>query len=159
MDIGGSLEITRLIISHLPQRMMFAATINGLIRSMKFPLHNENAHLDYVGHLGKIERMAISADDTYLFTCGHDGCITIFEIRDKEGRDNRNESNDGGYSTEILVTTAYLYEKKQMLLELGNKVDELKLHNEYQLRLREMHYQDTLKERADKFNRELSQQN
>merc|ERR1719415_477689 len=67
-------------------------------------------------------------------------------------------SNNNEWSSEILVTTSYLYEKKQQLMELGNKVEELRLHNDYQLRLREMHYQDTLKEKADKFNRELSQQ-
>merc|ERR1712228_753060 len=158
-------EMTRLIISHLPQRMIFASTVNGLIRSMKFPLTSD--HLDYVGHLGKIERIVISEDDVYLFSCGQDGCINIYEIRDKEGRLSANAaitSNDlmtmsnNEWSTEILVTTSYLYEKKQLLIELGNKVEELRLHNDYQLRLREMHYQDTLKEKADKFNRELSQQ-
>eukprot|EP01083_Nonionella_stella_P253176 871431_1 len=181
IDIGTGLEITRLIISHLPQRMMFAATINGLIRSLKFPLSlsqgDQPDHLDYVGHLGCVERMVISQDDIYLFTCGaQDGCITIFEIRDKEGRlpssspsraqrdvvASGNSANvdaqNGGFSTQILVTTSYLSERQQMFAELTNKVDELKLHNEYQLRLREMHYHETLKEREEKFNRELRQQ-
>ena len=187
MDTNG-LEITRLIISHLPQRMIFASTINGLIRSMKFPLTTD--HLDSVGHLGKINRIAISKM-MYIYFCGDDGCINIFEIRDKEGRAPSNNlqgqksimqqnvngddpssnammsssgvsslenSTNASWSTEILVTTSYLYDKKQLISELGNKVDELKLHNEYQLRLREMHYQDTLKEKADKFNRELKQE-
>merc|ERR1719204_2626241 len=166
----GTIEMTRLLISHLPQRMLFASTINGLIRSMKFPLTTD--HLDYVGHLGRIERIVMSQDDIYLFSCGVDGCIAIYEIRDKEGRlatQNMAHSNknmmskedlvlfggDGDWSTEILVTTSYLFAKKQLVNSLTLKVDELALHNEYQLRLREMHYQDTLKSVADKFNSHL----
>merc|ERR1719204_540052 len=136
----GTIEMTRLLISHLPQRMLFASTINGLLRSMKFPLTTD--HLDYVGHLGRIERIVMSQDDVYLFSCGgDDGCINIYEIRDKEGRlASTTQSNishsaaktmsaedlalfggDGDWSTEILVTTSYLFAKKQ--LEYGNPGD------------------------------------
>jgi len=153
----GTIEMTRLLISHLPQRMLFASTINGLIRSMKFPLTTD--HLDYVGHLGRIERIVMSQDDVYLFSCGaEDGCISIYEIRDKEGRlATTSDTSSGGdhWSQEILVTTSYLFAKKQLVTSLTLKVDELALHNEYQLRLREMHYQDTLKSVADKFNSQL----
>merc|ERR1719385_28727 len=121
---------------------------------MKFPLTTD--HLDYVGHLGRIERIVMSQDDIYLFSCGaEDGCINIYEIRDKEGRLAPSTVNEGDWSQEILVTTSYLFAKKQLVTSLTLKVDELALHNEYQLRLREMHYQDTLKSVADKFNSQL----
>ena len=68
MDTGG-MEITRLIISHLPQRMVFASTVNGLIRSMKFPLTTD--HLDYVGHLGRIERYYV-VRQFYVILLKHD---------------------------------------------------------------------------------------
>lgn len=42
-------------------------------------------------------------------------------------------------------------------IELQAKVDELKLHNEYQLKLKEMNYAEKIKEVTDKFVQELEQ--
>jgi maltodextrin utilization protein YvdJ len=41
--------------------------------------------------------------------------------------------------------------------ELHTKVDELKLHNDYQLKLKEMNYSEKVKEVTDKFVQELEQ--
>lgn len=48
---------------------------------------------------------------------------------------------------EILVTRSNLEEKNTLMIELKNKVDELALHNEYQLRLKDMNYSEKIKVR------------
>lgn len=46
---------------------------------------------------------------------------------------------------EILVTRSNLEDRSTFMVELKNKVDELALHNEYQLRLRDMNYSEKIK--------------
>lgn len=46
---------------------------------------------------------------------------------------------------EILVTRSNLEDKNTLMIELKNKVDELALHNEYQLRLKDMNYSEKIK--------------
>lgn len=48
---------------------------------------------------------------------------------------------------EILVTRSNLEDKNTLMIELKNKVDELALHNEYQLRLKDMNYSEKIKVR------------
>lgn len=148
--------LRQLVISHVPQRMMFAGAEEGFIRSLKFPLTGELQ--DYMAHSGPITRLRLTFDDRYLLSCGEDGCLTVFEIREKAGRMPAKRTKDMTWSEEVLVTISDLEEKKMLESELRNKVDELQLHNEYQLRLREMHYQDTLKEKTDRFQKELHAQ-
>ncbi|KAG6623007.1 putative WD domain-containing protein [Phytophthora cinnamomi] len=59
------------------------------------------------------------------------------------------------FSEEILVTKSDLEEKNTLMLELKNKVDELMLHNEYQLRLKDMTYNENLKDLTEKFTHEI----
>lgn len=51
------------------------------------------------------------------------------------------------FAQEILVTRSNLEDKNTLMIELKNKVDELALHNEYQLRLKDMNYSEKIKVR------------
>lgn len=53
---------------------------------------------------------------------------------------------------EILVTRSNLEDKNTLMIELKNKVDELALHNEYQLRLKDMNYSEKIKVRCARCN-------
>lgn len=46
-----------------------------------------------------------------------------------------------------MVTRSNLEDKNTLMVELKNKVDELALHNEYQLRLKDMNYSEKIKVR------------
>ncbi|KAF1329363.1 hypothetical protein FI667_g5923, partial [Globisporangium splendens] len=59
------------------------------------------------------------------------------------------------FSEEILVTKSDLEEKNTLMVELKNKVDELMLHNEYQLCLKDMTYNENLKDLTEKFTHEI----
>jgi cilia- and flagella-associated protein 57 len=175
----------QIVLSH-SQRMLFGATAEsdkpGAVRSFKFPLTGESIEFQCLS--APVARLRISFDDGFLFAAGEDGCVCIFEIRDKEGRPRMNESSTTGgssssaaaasssatgsrgaagsdlyashaFSEEVLVTKSDLEEKNTLMLELKNKVDELMLHNEYQLRLKDMTYNENLKELTEKFTHEI----
>ena len=54
-----------------------------------------------------------------------------------------------------MVTKADLEERSGSIQSLRNKVEELTLNNEYQLRLKDMNYKEKIKEVSDKFTHEL----
>ncbi|ETO24746.1 WD repeat domain protein, partial [Reticulomyxa filosa] len=166
-EVELKVEVLQLAMSHASQRMLFVGTATGVIRSMKLPPSFDKPIL--IGLTNN--SICISPDDVYLFSCGEDGCMNIYEIRDKEGRLaerstysnvqtlNEEKHADGSMksdnSRETLSVTTPWSEEVLVTTKLKNKADELKLHNEYQLRLREMSYQDKLKERADTHSKEM----
>ena len=50
-----------------------------------------------------------------------------------------------------MITKSDLEEKNQMTQELKSRVEELCLDNDYQMRIKEMGYQDKIKDLSDKF--------
>ena len=98
--------------------------------------------------------MKITFDDQYLITVSDDACVVIWKIQDKEGRGIKRDK-EVGYAEEILITKSDLEEKNQMMSELKQRVDELKMENEYQLRLKDMNYNEKIKELTEKFIQEM----
>ena len=105
--------------------------------------------------------MRITHNDQHLFVTDESGCLCIFSVKDKAekrsltGKDNSSSIN--AWSEEILVTKSDLEEKQSLMQELKNKVDELALHNEYQMRLKDMNYSEKIKEVTEKFTQDLEQ--
>lgn len=144
-ELDSGAIMTQIVLSHAPERMLFTGSDFGVIRSFKFPLTGHCQ--DYQCHAGSVARIRLSHDDTLLFSAGMDGCLAMFEVREQEGR---TQTTVAGavlpWSDEVLVTRSDLDERTAMSNELKNKVDELTLHNEYQLRLQEMTHNERLKE-------------
>ena len=99
-------------------------------------------------------QMRISYDDQYLFTVGQDGSLFIFKVTDKDGRGLKREK-DITFAEEVLVTKSDLEEKNTVMSELKTRVDELKMENDYQLRLKDMSYGEKIKDLTDKFLQEI----
>ena len=78
----------------------------------------------------------------------------IFDIRDKEGRGSKRDKDVMAFAEEILVTKSDLEEKTQSMAELKTKVEELTMQSEYQLRLKDLNYNEKLKEATEKFTQE-----
>ncbi|XP_062921097.1 cilia- and flagella-associated protein 57 [Mobula hypostoma] len=135
-------------------RMLFVGTANGTVRSMKVPLSIKQEWNEYEAHRGPITKMAITYDDQYLLTVSEDSCLMIWKITDKEGRVLKQDKGLG-HSEEILITKSDLLEKNQLTVELKSRVEELKMENEYQLRLKDMNYNDKIKELTEKFIQEM----
>ncbi|XP_063795375.1 cilia- and flagella-associated protein 57 [Pseudophryne corroboree] len=144
---------TAVAISH-SGRMVFTGTSNGTVRSMKYPLPLNREYNEYQAHAGAVTRLMVTFDDQYLLSISEDGCLMLWKISDKEGRGLKRDK-EVGYAEEVLITSSDLEEKNQVMLELKTRVEELKMENEYQLRLKDMNYNEKLKELTEKFIQEM----
>ncbi|XP_055738651.1 cilia- and flagella-associated protein 57 [Salvelinus fontinalis] len=135
-------------------RMLFAGTSIGTVRAIKYPLSTQKDWIEYQAHSGAVTKMVITFDDQYLLTVSEDGCLLIWKIIDKEGRGLKRDK-DITYAEEILITKSDLEEKNQIMMELKTRVKELKMENEYQLRLKDMNYNEKIKDLSEKFVQEI----
>ncbi|XP_030679044.1 cilia- and flagella-associated protein 57 [Nomascus leucogenys] len=144
---------TAVVISH-SGRMMFVGTSVGTIRAMKYPLPLQKEFNEYQAHAGPITKMLLTFDDQFLLTAAEDGCLFTWKVFDKDGRGIKRE-REVGFAEEVLVTKTDMEEKAQVMLELKTRVEELKMENEYQLRLKDINYSEKIKELTDKFIQEM----
>ncbi|XP_032349913.1 cilia- and flagella-associated protein 57 isoform X3 [Camelus ferus] len=144
---------TAIVISH-SGRMMFVGTSVGTIRAMKYPLPLQKEFSEYQAHAGPVTKMLLTFDDQFLLTVAEDGCLFTWKVFDKDGRGVKRE-REVGFAEEVLVTKTDMEEKAQVMLELKSRVEELKMENEYQLRLKDMNYSEKIKELTDKFIQEM----
>ncbi|KAM4872713.1 cilia- and flagella-associated protein 57 isoform 2-T3 [Thomomys bottae] len=144
---------TAIIISH-SGRMMFVGTSVGTIRAMKYPLPAQKEFNEYQAHAGPVTKMTLTFDDQFLLTVAEDGCLFTWKVFDKDGRGIKRE-REVGFAEEVLVTKTDMEEKAQVMLELKTRVEELKMENEYQLRLKDLNYSEKIKELTDKFIQEM----
>ncbi|XP_023077327.1 cilia- and flagella-associated protein 57 isoform X1 [Piliocolobus tephrosceles] len=144
---------TTIVISH-SGRMMFVGTSVGTIRAMKYPLPLQKEFNEYQAHAGPITKMLLTFDDQFLLTAAEDGCLFTWKVFDKDGRGIKRE-REVGFAEEVLVTKTDMEEKAQVMLELKTRVEELKMENEYQLRLKDINYSEKIKELTDKFIQEM----
>ncbi|XP_040325824.1 cilia- and flagella-associated protein 57 isoform X2 [Herpailurus yagouaroundi] len=144
---------TAIVISH-SGRMMFVGTSVGTIRAMKYPLPLQKEFNEYQAHAGPVTKMLLTFDDQFLLTVAEDGCLFTWKVFDKDGRGIKRE-REVGFAEEVLITKTDMEEKAQIMLELKTRVEELKMENEYQLRLKDMNYSEKIKELTDKFLQEI----
>ncbi|XP_070116248.1 cilia- and flagella-associated protein 57 isoform X2 [Equus przewalskii] len=144
---------TAIAISH-SGRMIFVGTSLGTIRAMKYPLPLQKEFNEYQAHAGPVTKVLLTFDDQFLLTAAEDGCLFTWKVFDKDGRGIKRE-REVGFAEEVLVTKTDMEEKAQVMLELKTRVEELKMENEYQLRLKDMNYSEKIKELTDKFIQEM----
>lgn len=95
----------------------------GTVKYYKFPL-TAGESTDVQAHSEEIKRMKISRDDRFLFTVGKDGCVIVYEIKERE-RTRETKENALMYSDEILTDKAELNDVQQKLEDAKNKNKEL----------------------------------
>lgn len=147
------------------QKILFCGTIDskrpGSIRAYRLPLASPVPdYVDLPCHGGPVTQLRLSNDNQYLFSTGADGSLCMFETKELQNRNQaRGRDREGPiqFAEEILITRSDLEEKTQKMQELKTQVDELTLHNEYQLRLKDMNYKEKFKEISEKFTAELQQ--
>ncbi len=156
--------LTHLAVSSIKQALFASAGDSGKpssIRSYAYPITGDyNA---YPCMSAEISRMRLTPDENFLVVVDKAGCIVVFELKDRNDRFTRNPNaaseiqEVANWTDEVLLTRADLDEKHTTIAELNTKVEELKLHNEYQQKLKEMNYSENVKEVSDKFFQELEQ--
>ncbi|KAI8847167.1 WD40-repeat-containing domain protein [Chytridium lagenaria] len=153
-SVETNVVLTQIIISH-NGKMMFTGTATGQIRSMKFPLTGDPEDFqEHQAHSAAVSKLRISYDDQFLFSVAEDGCMYVYRISDK---DDRAIKRDRGlmFADEILITKSDLEEKTILMSELLRSLEELKLEHEYQLRLKDMNFNEKLKEITEKYSQEI----
>jgi cilia- and flagella-associated protein 57 len=165
LDGGGAL--LNMVSLSVAKSVLFAGTGDagkpGMVRAYAYPVTGD--YLEYTCMSSALCRMCLTPDQGYLIAADEAGCICIFELKDRSERYQRNVSAgaEGGHASatewvdEALVTRAELEDRNQIVMELKTKVDELKLNNEYQIKLKDMNYSERIKEVTDKFAQELEQ--
>ncbi|CAM9492887.1 unnamed protein product [Chrysoparadoxa australica] len=163
-ELEGGAMLTQIALSS-SERIMCVGTGEagkpGYVRAYSFPLTGD--YLEYPCMGAPITRMCLTHDDMYLMVADEAGSLFIFDVRDRHERGQAGSKVADGklqsmpYADEILVTLTDLEDKNTLMGELKNKVDELALHNEYQLRLKDMTYSEELKEITEKYTAELEQ--
>ncbi|KAM4604692.1 cilia- and flagella-associated protein 57 [Polymixia lowei] len=130
-------------------RVIFTGTSRGTIRAIKWPLPIDKDWIEYQAHCGSVTKMMITFDDQRLLTVSEDGSLLVWKIINKEGCGLKRDK-EIIYTEEILITKCDLEEKNQNMLELKTRVEELKMENEYQLRLKDMNYNEKIKDLSEK---------
>lgn len=153
-EFNADTVLTQLAISN-SGRMLFAGTIIGSIRAIKFPwdVGQEEFH-EHHAHGASVSKLCISRDDQFLFSISSDGCLFMFKIFEKDFKAFKKD-REVVYADEILVTKSDLEEKNASMAELKARVEELKMENEYQLRLKDMNFNEKIKQVTDKYLQEI----
>jgi WD40 repeat protein len=132
----------------------------GYVRCYPYPITGEFD--DYACTNAQIMRMCMTGDENFLILADDGGCLTILELKNRQDRFQRNNPaaypellTNPEWCDEVLVTRAELDDCNTTVAELCTKVEELKLNNEYQLKLKDMNYSERIKETKDKFVQEL----
>ncbi|KAI8472173.1 MAG: hypothetical protein J3K34DRAFT_519934 [Monoraphidium minutum] len=150
-EVDAGVAITALALPY-GGRVLFAGTEAGAVRGYRYPLTGEFYELKL--HAGPVTRLAVSYDDCLLLSGGADGAVVVLDVRDKElaKASTRREQEKLPWAEEVLVSKAELDERRARVTELEQQVAELTMQTEYQLRLKDLHLQERLKEVVDRMN-------
>ncbi|KAK7907413.1 hypothetical protein WMY93_016025 [Mugilogobius chulae] len=119
-----------------------------------YPLPTQKEWVMFQAHCAPVTKMIITLDEQFLVTVSEDGCLLISKIIDKEGR--RLKTNRQIIHTEeVLVTKSDLEEKNQTMLELKMRLEEMQMENEYQLRLKDINYNEKIKALSESFTQQI----
>merc|ERR1719228_236725 len=126
----------------------------GSVVGVRLPLTAPPQIVSTPGHNAPISRVMMNHEETLLFTGGEDGLVMVWQVSDREGR-VKASTEPPVFFEEVLVTRSDLEEKNVLTAELRTRVEELKMENEYQLRLKDMNYNEKIKELTEKFIQEM----
>ena len=181
-ETGTQVPLSQIVLNNA-ENFLFAGTgldgLPGMVRSYEYPVSAD--YVEYACMGTPVTRLRITPDDRTLIATDESGCVVIFDIKDRS--DNRALGGGGAgtggvgggkekslatvqrmnesampWSEEILITRSDLEEKNALMAENRGKVEELQLHNEYQLRLRDMSYSEKVKEIQEKFMQDVEQE-
>ncbi|KAI9224597.1 WD40-repeat-containing domain protein [Blastocladiella britannica] len=138
---GHAGAVTRLRVS-CDDVFLFSASDDGSVLVWK--ISDKEAAAAAGGSTGVTGAGAARAGVSFLAPTGAGGGSGAAAIR-----------RDMVYADEILVTKTDLEDKTATMAELRARVEELKLENEYQLRLKDMNFHEKIKETTEKYQEEI----
>jgi hypothetical protein len=107
-------------------------------------------------HSAQTHAMALSYDNTQVFSGDVNGILVVCEFEGSSHSSFRHkESSSFAFQDEVTIRAETLSSKKKQIAELSARVEELKLNNEHQLRLKEMDFKDRRTDISEKFDLQL----
>ncbi|KER20605.1 hypothetical protein T265_10886 [Opisthorchis viverrini] len=153
-EITSQEDLLTTVVLSRSGRMLFCGCQSGHLRSFVFPLTDKPEWQDFIGHCAPITKMQLTANDEFLVTVSDDCAVMVWRLQERDARVGKSEK-ETTWAEEILITKSDLEEKNAIMAELKTRVDELKMENEYQLRLKDMNYNERIKELTEKFIQEM----
>lgn len=144
--------LAEVVLSH-SGRLLLTATETGTVRTVRLPLTTPWEGASLPVHAARVRGMAFSHDDQYLFSVAEDGCLVAYKVNEPRAA----KPKEPQWADEVLITRRDLEEKDALLAEKQTQVEELKMSNEYQLRLKEMSWKDQLRELEARKDEEIDQ--
>ncbi|KAJ3341287.1 Cilia- and flagella-associated protein 57 [Gonapodya sp. JEL0774] len=171
-EISADVSPSQLVISQTGTSMI-VGTVGGTIRSYKFPFEDDKVpetrddsssimiprqageFVEHQVHAGPVSRIKMSWDDRYLFSVGEDGCLFVFNVVDGRSKHNLKD-RDWAYGDEALISRSELDERLAVLADTKLRLEELKLDRDYQLRVREVEFNEKVKDLTDSYTESIN---
>ncbi|KAL0279051.1 UNVERIFIED_CONTAM: hypothetical protein PYX00_000691 [Menopon gallinae] len=125
--------------------MMFVCSKAGSIFSLKMPLSEPMEYTNFQYHHSPITGIKLSMDDLTLITTSTAGVVGVWKLSQTEGR-TIPVDKDFAYFNEILISQNDLEEKLATIRDLTQRMHELEMEHEYQMRHIEATYKDKMKD-------------
>jgi len=155
---------SNIILSTSNPRMLFTGgadyTKPAMVKAYPVPLPSSGGLTsnDFIGTSCSVAKMAMSHDDAYLFVAGADGCLIVYDVRDSQGRVPISEASVKlPWAEETVITIADLEERKTNVRELRDNVSELQSNASYNLRMKDMNYEEAMKRLKERASTEIEQ--
>jgi len=126
------------------------------IHSAPYPLPENDVHFSKLyAHRQGIVGMSLSPDTGTLFSTSLDGCFAIINVGPGAELDDGSSGSkdlddvaggESGFSRDILVRHTQILQSNKETEKLNEKVAELKMYNEYQLRLKGLRHTEKLEQ-------------
>eukprot|EP01063_Lacrimia_lanifica_P035882 TRINITY_DN695_c0_g1_i1.p1 TRINITY_DN695_c0_g1~~TRINITY_DN695_c0_g1_i1.p1 ORF type:complete len:1201 (+),score=508.73 TRINITY_DN695_c0_g1_i1:85-3687(+) len=112
-------------------KLLLCGSDDGSVCSIPTPLGATQSSLweSILAHGAPITRIALTYDESVLFTAGDDCSLYMYDIREKDARATKKEIT---FAEEILISKTDLEDKNNEISAQRGKVDDLKLDMEYQ---------------------------
>eukprot|EP01063_Lacrimia_lanifica_P009665 TRINITY_DN16595_c0_g1_i1.p1 TRINITY_DN16595_c0_g1~~TRINITY_DN16595_c0_g1_i1.p1 ORF type:complete len:1239 (+),score=580.13 TRINITY_DN16595_c0_g1_i1:149-3865(+) len=147
-EVGDHALLT--LVYSMSHKLLIAGVEDGSIKVIATPVQNGIHQAETTtAHGSPVVKVALSFDESVLFSVGEDGALWMFDIKEKDSR--ATSKREITYTEEILISKADLEEKNTFIGDLKNKVDELNGEMDYLARKREIKHEEKMKELQDQF--------
>ncbi|GAB1606286.1 hypothetical protein Ahia01_000911100 [Argonauta hians] len=151
---SGDLVFTSIALSSA-YTMLFVGTNKGELKMLEHPFPVQGKWVDYPCHDINVTHVTFTENDNYLVSVSNDCSIAIWKVNLSEARSLKREPLRRGWTEEILIPRSDLEEKTNGIAELKSRVEELNMENEYQMHLKDMSYNEKIKDMTESFIQEM----
>eukprot|EP01065_Artemidia_motanka_P053301 TRINITY_DN985_c0_g2_i1.p1 TRINITY_DN985_c0_g2~~TRINITY_DN985_c0_g2_i1.p1 ORF type:complete len:1226 (+),score=563.45 TRINITY_DN985_c0_g2_i1:55-3678(+) len=137
-------------------KLLLGGSEDGSVCAITVPLQTPippSASETVLAHAAQVNRIALTFDESVLFTAAEDCTLYVFDVKEREGRAKAREIT---FAEEILISKSDLEDKNNEISTQKAKVEELKVDMEYHAQKHNIKHVKEMKQMEDE-HREQSQ--